>query len=141
MAKLHGLIRFKRHDLDEKRQKLLALNVELETLRLAKKTLLDRLQHEKNLAAVDVDVARNFGLYLNRMLKECGELDALIEHKLQEVQAATHVVQDAYLEVKKLEVTQEKRDDEEDARIDRIESNNLDDMGIEGFRRKQDGVL
>ncbi len=137
MAKLHGLIRYKRHDLDEKRQKLAALNAELENLRASKKNLLDKLQHEKNLAAVDVDIARNFGAYMNRMLTECGALDVSIEHKLQEIQAATHMVQESYLEVKKLEVTQEARDTAEEDRLDKIESNTLDEVALDGFRRKQ----
>ena len=141
MAQLHGLIKFRRHDLEEKRKLLSILNTELEVLRGEKKSLLDRLTAEKNLAAVDVDVARNFGVYLNRVLKQCGELDELIAAKLEQVQAATHVVQDAYLEVKKLEVTQEKRDQQEEDRLDRIETNTLDEIGIETFRRREDGAV
>lgn len=141
MAKLHNLIKYRRHTLEEKRKLLAVLNTELESLRAEKKSLLDRLAAEKNLAAVDVDIARNFGAYLNRVLRECAALDTSIGEKLQEVRAATHVVQDAYLEVKKLEVTQEKRDQDEEDRLDRIETNTLDDVGIENFRRKDDGLL
>lgn len=137
MAKLHSLIRFKRHELDEKRQILAKLNDALEDLRARKQKLLDDLAREKNLAAVDVEIARSFGPYLNRTLEQCAALDDDIHQKLREIQAATHVVQDAYLEVKKLEITQEKRDQEEDDRLKRIETNTLDDIGIEGFRRNQ----
>lgn len=137
MAQLQGLIRYKRHDLDEKRQALAKLNTELENLRANKKRLLDKLQHEKNLAAVDVDVARNFGAYMNRMLTECGALDMAIEQKLQDIQAATHLVQESYLEVKKLEVTQDARDRAQEDRLSKLESNTLDEIAIDGFRRKQ----
>jgi flagellar FliJ protein len=139
MAKLHSLIKFKRHELDEKREILSKLNDELERLKNFKQQLLDNLAREKNLAAVDIDIARSFGPYLNKTLAQCADLDNMIRAKLQEVQAATHVVQDAYLEVKKLEITQDKRDDEEDTRIKKIETNTLDDIGIESFRRGQDG--
>lgn len=138
MAKLHSLIRFKRHELDDKRKQLALLNTQLETLIATKRKKLEDLAREKNLASVDVDVARSFGPYLNKTLAQCDELDVAIGHKQQEVQAATLVVQEAYLEVKKLEVTQERRDQVEEERIDRIESITLDDMGIEGFRRRQD---
>jgi flagellar FliJ protein len=139
MAKLHSLIKFKRHELDEKREVLSKLNDELEKLKMYKQNLLDSLAREKNLAAVDIDIARNFGPYLNKTLAQCADLDEMIRAKLQEVQAATHVVQDAFLEVKKLEITQEKRDDEEDDRLKKIETNNLDDIGLNSFRRGQDG--
>jgi flagellar FliJ protein len=141
MAKLHSLIKFQRHDLEEKRKRLAVLNAELENMRNQKKNILDKLNAEKNLAAVDVDVARNFGVYLNRVLKECAVLDKKIADKLDEIQAATHVVQDAYLEVKKLEVTQDKRDQEEEDRLDRIEVNTLDEIGLETFRRKDNGTV
>src|SRR5690606_2206522 len=141
MAKLHNLIKYRRHTLEEKRKMLAILNTELEVLRAEKKTLLDKLAAEKNLAAVDVDIARNFGIYLNRVLRECGELELKISQKLEEVQAATHVVQDAYLEVKKLEVTQDRRDQEEEDRLDRIEVNTLDEIGIENYRRKDEGLI
>lgn len=139
MAKLHSLIRFKRHELDEKRQILARLNSELEALKQRKQDMLDMLAREKNLAAVDVEIARGFGPFLSRTLDQCAALDEEMHKKQQEIQAATHVVQDAYLEVKKLEVTQERRDREEQERLDKIESNTLDEIGLETFRRtKQD---
>ena len=138
MAKLHSLIRFKRNELDDKRKHLAQLNAELEALLHAKKKLLDDLAHERNLASVDIDIARTFGTYLNRTLQRCDELDQIIADKQQEVQAATVVMQEAYLDVKKLEITQENRDKAEEGRINRIESITLDDVAIEGFRRRQD---
>ena len=139
MAKLHSLIKFKRHELDEKREALSKLNDELDKLKNTKQKLLDDLAREKNLAAVDIDVARSFGPYLNRTLERCAALDEAIRDKLQEVQAATHIVQDAYLEVKKLEITQDKRDEEEDNRVKKIESNTLDEIGLQSFRRGSEG--
>ena len=137
MAQLHSLIRFKRHELDEKRDILAKRNAELEQLQQHRIHMLDELAREKNLAAVDIEIARSFGPFLNRMLAQIEQLDGLIRNKAQEVQAATVVVQEAFLEVKKLEITQQKRDDEESARIKRIETNTLDDIGLESFRRGQ----
>ena len=139
MAKLHSLIKFKRHELDEKREILARLNDELDALKRKKQHMLDELAREKNLAAVDIDVARSFGPYLNRALAQCAEMDERIREKQMDVQAATHVVQDAFLEVKKLEITQEKRDEEENTRIKKIETATLDDIGVETFRRSTEG--
>lgn len=138
MAQLHSLIRFKRHELDEKRKQLALLNTQLEILQQNKRKILDDLQYEKNLASVDADVARNFGPYLNKTLARCEALDEEIRAKQQDVHAATVVVQEAYLEVKKLEVTQERRDQLENERVQRIEAITLDDIAIEGFRRRGD---
>lgn len=137
MAQLHSLIRFKKHELDEKREILAKLNEELSQLQERKRKLLDDLAREKNLAAVDIDIARSFGPFLNKALAQIADMDDLIRDKQQEIQAATMVVQEAYLEVKKLEITQEKRDAEENARVKRIETNTLDDIGLESFRRTQ----
>ena len=138
MAKLHSLIKFKRHELDDKRQLLAKLNDALDRLRGQKQQLLDDLAHEKNLAAVDIDTARGFAPFLKKTLARITELDEFIREKQREIQAATHVVQEAYLEVKKLEITQERSDDTEESRLKRIEANNLDEMGIESFRRGQE---
>lgn len=137
MAKLHSLIKFQRHELDEKRKILLALNAELEQLQDEKQKILDDLAREKNLAAVDLECARHFPLYLGRMMKKIENLDAAIQSKMLEIHAATHVVQEAFLEVKKLEVAQANRDKEEADHLQRVETTMLDDIGIETFRRKQ----
>lgn len=139
MAKLHSLIKFKRHELDEKREALARLNDELDRLKQTKQRMLDDLAREKNLAAVDIDVARSFGPYLNKTLTRIADFDEAIKEKLQEVQAATHVVQDAFLEVKKLEITQEKRDTEEAETFKRRETATLDEIGLQSFTRGQEG--
>jgi hypothetical protein len=136
MAKLHSLIKFKRHELDEKRRILAELNLQLDILQQRKKKLLADLAHEKDLAAVDIEIARNFGLYLQRMKAEQEVLDEKIHNKTQEVQAATVIVQEAYLDAKKFEITQEKRDQEEEDRLNKIDSDNMNEIGIENFRRK-----
>lgn len=137
MAQLHSLIRFKRHELDQKREILAKLNEELEAIKGYKNKLLDDLAREKNLAAVDIEIARTFGPFLKKTLSQVADMDELIHHKMQEIQAATRVVQDAYLEVKKLEITQQKRDEEERERLKKIETNTLDDIGLDSFRRTQ----
>ena len=138
MAKLHGLIRFRRHDLDEKRRVLAELNTELERLQMHRQKTIDDLAREKNLAAVDLECARHFPTYLSKMMQQIELQDQVIAFKMREVQAATHVVQEAYLEVKKLEITQERRDKEESDRINKIESDTLDEIGLQVFRRNQE---
>ena len=138
MAKLHSLIRYRRHDLDEKRRILADLNTELERLQMHRQKTIDDLAREKNLAAVDLECARHFPAYLSKMTEQIELQNQVIAFKVREVQAATHVVQEAYLEVKKLEITQERRDKEESDRINKIESDTLDEIGLQSFRRNQE---
>lgn len=137
MAKLHSLIRYKRHTLDEKRRHLAALNAELEGLQTRKQLLLDSIAREKELASVDLDAARSFTAYLHRAMEKCEALDVEIIEKRAEVQAATQVVQEAFLDAKKFEVTQENRDAAENERLKKIESDTLDEIGLTGFIRQQ----
>jgi len=44
----------------------------------------------------------------------------------------------AFNALKKIEITQERREDEELAALNKKESAELDDIAIEGFRRKQE---
>lgn len=138
MAKLHSLIRYSRHTLDEKRRVLAELTEQLEQLKAHRQKMLDELEHEKNLAAVDIECARNFPQYLKKVMSMVADFDNWIAEKAREVQAATHVVQEAYLEVKKLEITQERRDQQEADRIKKIEGDTLDEIGLQSFRRKQE---
>lgn len=135
MAKLHSLIRLRRHELDEKRKILAERNKELEALQDNKQRLLDNLAHEKNLAAVDLECARHFPQFLSRIMHQVDELSTQIQFKMSEVQAATLVVQEAYLEAKKLEIAQENRDKAEDERLQKIDNAIMDEIGIENFRR------
>jgi flagellar biosynthesis chaperone FliJ len=138
MAKLHGLIKYRRHTLDEKRRILSDLKTELETLENYKARLLSDLEREKNLAAVDLESARHFPLFLKKVKNQISDLDEMIAFKASEIQAATLVVQEAYLEVKKLEITQERSDQVETDRLNRLESIDLDEMGLEAFRRHKE---
>ncbi len=135
MAQLHSLIRLRRHELDEKRKILADLNKELEHLYARKQKLLDDLAREKDLAAVDMDCARHFPNFLNRTMQQVDALNTAIQSKLLEIQAATLVVQEAYLEAKKLEIAQENRDKAEAERLQKIEDAQMDEIGLEGFRR------
>lgn len=137
MAKLHSLIRLNRHTLDEKRRVLKELQAQQELLKQQKEQRLASLEAEKILAAHDIEAAKYFPLYLERVLEQVAYLDNAIHEKQQEIQAATYMVQEAFIELKKLEVTQERRDQEEIDRLNKLENDIMDEIGIVGFVRKQ----
>ena len=54
------------------------------------------------------------------------------------IEVARDDMRRAFAELKKIEITQERREDEEEKAINKKESAELDEIAIEGFRRKQD---
>ncbi len=138
MADLTGLIRLRRHELDEKRRELGELNAKVEALHQRRRDILAKLEKEKNLAAVDINAAQGFGQYLNGALNTCRDLDAEIERVMVDVDKATDVVREAFMEVKKLELTQENREKEAEDLMAKLETAELDEAGLNAHRRRAD---
>lgn len=135
MADLKGLIRLRRHELDEKRRILGELNAQIEALNDRRQNVLKKLEKEKNLAAVDINAAQGFGQYLNGALNTCKEIDKNIEKVMVHVEKATDIVREAFMEVKKLELTQENRDKEAQKKQAKKETADLDEAGLTSHRR------
>jgi flagellar FliJ protein len=137
MAKLHSLIRLNRHNLDERRRVLKELQAQQDMLKQHKQHTLDALAHEKQLAANDLESAKHFPLYLQRVMVQVDALEQAIQQKQLEIHTAAHLLQEAFMDLKKLEVTQERRDQDEINRLNKLESDIMDEIGITGFIRKQ----
>ena len=102
MADLKGLIRLRRHELDEHRRELGELNAQIDALNQKRENILKKLEKEKNLAAVDIQAAQGFGQYLNAALNQCSDIDRAIDRIMIDVEKATDIVREAFMEVKKL---------------------------------------
>lgn len=135
MADLKGLIRLRRHELDEKRRLLGDLNSKIDALNDRRQNILQNLEKEKNLAAVDINAAQGFGQYLNGALNKCKAIDKEIKHVMVDVEKATEIVRASFMEVKKIEITQENREKEAQALIAKRETAILDEAGLIAHRR------
>ena len=135
MADLKGLIRLRRHELDEKRRELGELNAKIEALNAQRETVLQKLEKEKNLSTVDIKAAQSFGQYLNASLNKCKDIDKKVERIMVDVEKATEVVRLAFMEVKKIELAQENREKEAEAVIAKRETATLDEAGLIVHRR------
>lgn len=138
MADLKGLIRLRRHELDEKRRALGELNAKIDALNAYRQDILNNLEKEKNLADVDINAAQGFGKYLNAALNKCKEIDQKIARIMVDVEKATEIVRDAFMEVKKIELTQENREKEAEAVIAKKETADLDEAGLTAHRRRSE---
>ena len=147
MAELHGLIRLREHELEECRRDLGRLNEQRTALENRKKDRLDRLKQEKKLAACQFNEDRvnedrvnesrvgDIGLFIEQTLKACDQLDRQVAQLLPEIEAATDAVREAFLELKRLQITQERRDAVETARLKKLEREVLDEIGLQSFQR------
>ena len=137
MADLNTLIKYRKHLIDEKQKAVSQLYRDAETIERTKQVVIDQIDREKN-AAESMNTPEAFALlgrYLDGARKKIRALDLSLRKMEQRIEAAQEDVRNAFTEMKKIQITQDRRDAEED-RLQKVkEDNNLDSIGIERFAR------
>lgn len=138
MADLSVLIRLHKHQLDEKRTALGQLQNQLALLIRERELLEEAFLAEKKLVDENGDVSFTFPKYVDTVNKKRAELDAYRAKVEQAIEAAKDSMMETFSELKKYEMTQAERDrlEKEEQRIK--EDKMMDDIGLEGFRRKSE---
>lgn len=138
MARLDPLIRFHRHAIDDKRRALAALYNQAEALQQKKKEVLEALAREAGLAenSNSVDVQMWFGRYAISVKDQMAEIDRAAAQLDLKISRAQEDVREAFAELKKIEITDRERKKAEKKKRDTAEAAELDEVGIEGHRRK-----
>lgn len=140
MAKLDPLIRMRKHLVEQKQKFLADLYRQAEELQAKKKSLHDELEFERK-AVNDinsVEAVIYFGRYsevIKGRIEDIGE--AIIKLDVR-IEVAREDIRTAFADLKKIEITQERREDAEEKERNKKESSTLDDIAIDGFRRNQD---
>lgn len=137
MADLFSLIRLRKHTVEEKQKILSALYREVEMLQLKKQQMEAQLGQERETAKTNSDAAAYYGLYAENMRKKIGKVDEAIRRVNKRVEAAQEDVRAAFAEQKKVEIIQRNREEEEEKERADKEAQMLDEIAIEGFRRKE----
>ncbi|MGB0718837.1 MAG: flagellar export protein FliJ [Bdellovibrionales bacterium] len=139
MADLNPLIRVRRHALEQKQKALAALYRQLEGLQDEKTRMLEQLEQEQSGAAgMDVAMLAYLGSYAEGVKTRVQEIDEEALALNTRIDIAREDMRSAFAEVKKLEITQENREDEERREIAKKESDMLDEIGLETYRRLRD---
>lgn len=140
MADLKSLIRLRRHAVEEKQKVLAEIYREVEKREGEKKALFARLDKERK--AMEGDLNLETREYYGRFK---GVIESGVERlngELRELETRLTIAQEdvraAFADQKRVEIVHERRKDEEQAAIDMKESNEMDDIGVEGFRRKEE---
>lgn len=140
MADLEALIRFRKHTVDEKQKFLAQLFRDAENLQRQRQAIIDRMEMEKQLAEeINMpDVNASLGRYLDGARKKVKIYDVAIKKIDVRIAAAQEDIREAFAEQKKVEITQKTRQDREKKTQDDRETREMDEIAIDGFRRKTD---
>lgn len=137
MADLKGLIKVRKHVVEQKQKFLAELYRQAEELTGQKKNLLDQLEIEQEkIQEMGVAMLSYFGPYTQAVQDRVEEIDESVAKLESRIQVAREDMREAFAELKKIEITQERREDEEQKAIDKKESLDLDEIALEGFRRQ-----
>lgn len=138
MAKLDGLIRVRKHALDQKQKVVAELYRQAEELENQKVTLLGTLEEERGkIDQMGVEMLSYFGPYSEAVKERVDKIDQASLTLESRIEIAREDMREAFAELKKIELTKHMREDEEEKANNKKESDELDAIAIETFRRKQ----
>ena len=140
MADLEALIRLRRHTVEEKQKVLGEIFRQVEVIEHRKKELLARLERERR--ALDenfnVETRAYYGRFEGVIRGNIETLDGEIKKLEIRLNIAQEEVRIAFAEMKRVEIVHARRKAEEAEELKGKESQELDAIGIEGFRRKEE---
>jgi flagellar FliJ protein len=140
MANLKSLIKLRRHNVDEKQKLLAQLYREVEEIERGKNMLIERLRSEREVLdkSGTLEMYAYFGRFsqnIQRMLERLNQEKRKLETRIV---IAQDDVREAFANMKRVEIVQREREKEEKKEQDDKETREMDDIGLEGFRRKEE---
>ncbi len=139
MADLDPLIRIRKHSVEQKQKFLAELYRQAEELETQKKTMLETLVEErKKVDEMGVAALGYFGKYSEAVRGRVVDIEDALMKLNNRIEVAREDMREAYAEQKKIEIAQEQRVAEERKKLGKKESDLLDEVALEGFRRRSD---
>jgi len=140
MADLEPLIKFRKHTVDEKRRFLAQLYREAEMMERQKQVIEDQMAHEIEMAKEmqTAEAQAYLGKYLEGARRKVKAMEMSLKKMDVRIAAAQEDMRAAFAEMKKIEITQRNRDERDAAALRKKEGQELDEIGIDLFRRRED---
>ncbi|MGH1455713.1 MAG: flagellar export protein FliJ [Alphaproteobacteria bacterium] len=137
MSELDSLIRVRRHDIEQKQKALGALYAQAEELKTERDTLEAgfAIESEKT-KDMTAEMMQFFQPYADRVQDQIEQIDVAREQLEHKIRFAQDEMRDSFAEMKKIEIIDERRKAELLAEIDKKESEMLDEIALDAFRRK-----
>ncbi len=140
MADLESLIRVKRHAVEEKQKIVAEILRQIEVVEYQKSELLERLKKERE--ALDhndmVETRAYYGRFEGVIRGNVDTLDGELRKLETRLNIAQEEVRTAFTDMKRIEIVNERRQEEEKQTLKNKDSQEMDEIGIEGFRRKEE---
>ena len=136
MAKLDPLIRVRKHAIEQKQKFLATLYAKAEELKDQRDTLETQLAIESEKAKdLGAEMMGYFGAYADSVHVQIEEIDGFREHMEGRIQMAQDDMRQAFTELKKVEIIDDRRRAEALAELDKKEADELDEIAINMFQR------
>lgn len=133
MAKLDGIIRFRKWELDEQRRDLaILLSERAEIVELLEKLDAEMLA-QKSMAQSDLG-SMTLGAYIEGARKKRAWIVDDIREKDQEIEEKQDIVSDAFKELKTFEIADQRQKDRVRKKMDSQEQDELDELGRQAFQ-------
>ncbi len=140
MANLKSLIKLRRHNVDEKQKLLAGLYREVEEIERGKNMLIERLRTEREVLdkAGTLEMYAYFGRFSQNIQRMLERLNAEKKKLETRIVIAQDDVREAFANMKRVEIVQREREKEERKEQDDKETREMDEIGLDGFRRKEE---
>lgn len=138
MADLDPLIRLRKHTVEEKQRVVAQLYREVENLEKQKKVVQDQMAHEKKLAEEmqRPEAITFYGRYAEGARKKIGMFQDSIRKLENRIASAQEEMRAAFAEMKKVQITQDRREKREEKKRQKKEDELLDEVALDQYRRK-----
>ncbi|MFP4313354.1 MAG: flagellar FliJ family protein [Alphaproteobacteria bacterium] len=139
MADLDPLIRVRKHAVEQKQKFLAELYRQAEEMEAQKRSMLDTLAEErKRVDEMGVEALGYFGNYSQAVKNRVEDIDEAMVKLNHRIDIARDEMARAFEELKKIEITQERRKAEEEKELKKKESDLMDEIALDGYRRKME---
>ncbi len=139
MTSFRGLIRLNRWQVDERRRELARLEEFAAKLAEERRKLEAEDVRERAAAAASPETAYSYPAYARVLVARRDKLQQSQDEVAEQVLRARKALAEAFQELKRYEVAAENRTKLAEQREARRQQQVMDDLGIEGFRRKTAG--
>jgi flagellar export protein FliJ len=137
MKDLHTLIRLRKWEVDERQRAVAALLRREEAILTAQRDLALEIEREKAFVGqAAVFETMTFSAYLDRCEERRVEMDNALVEARRLIEDARDELAEAYRRLKTFEVTQEMREEAEEKEAARVETIELDEIGLNLHRRR-----
>lgn len=140
MADLQALVRLRRFRVEEKQKALADLYRASEALEAEREERLATLAREKQIAEDlgDPTSYTDYGRYADGVHRKVVKIDKELAKLETRIQIAQDDMRTAFADMKRIEIVQRRRKEDEQRKLIAKETLELDDIGIEAFRRREE---